>query len=425
MKNLSIFYTITFIFILSTTSTALAFLWLMNYDKQNYSNELNTKYSIISSATLFKMAGLITQKEYENRIKDFNIKILDDEDKKDDVIKNGEILEEIEIDIGSSAIILYKKNHFLKINQNKDVLVIQDGDYQQYRYDIIKVIFAIVFLINIISYIFIIRKIKPLRKLKRQIDKFASGNLNILNTSTGKDEISVVAQAFYDAVMQIKKLNESRQLFLRNIMHELKTPITKGRIVVEMIEDSKNKTRLIGVFTKLEELINEFSTLERATSGIMIDEVSQCFLQDLIGEATNLAMCGSDLVENNSKNIQIYVQKKLFVIAIKNLIDNGVKYSTDQKIKIYLENNNLEFHTTGKKLQKDFSYYIEPFTKGKNAFESFGLGLYIVDNIIKSHSMKFCYRYEDGVNIFSFDGIDKILVKTNNDLNLNIIDKVL
>lgn len=64
-------------------------------------------------------------------------------------------------------------------------------------------------------------------------------------------KISEVADAFYMAVMQIKKLNSSRQLFLRNIMHELKTPITKGRITAEMIQKDKYQERLINVFEKV------------------------------------------------------------------------------------------------------------------------------------------------------------------------------
>ena len=99
---------------------------------------------------------------------------------------------------------------------------------------------------------------------------------------TGNDEISEVADAFYTAVMQIKKLNESRQLFLRNIMHELKTPITKGRITAEMIPEDKYQKRLISVFEKLEELINEFAAVEEATSGKKLNIVDVYLINELI-----------------------------------------------------------------------------------------------------------------------------------------------
>ena len=78
------------------------------------------------------------------------------------------------------------------------------------------------------AYIFVIYKIKPLRKLKRQIVKFANGELDgVQNVGNGKDEISEVSEAFYGAVCQIKALNDSRHLFLRNIMHELKNALSQ------------------------------------------------------------------------------------------------------------------------------------------------------------------------------------------------------
>lgn len=141
-------------------------------------------------------------------------------------------------------------------------------------------------------------KIKPLRNQKRTI---ASGDLNIKDVSRGKDEISDVASAFYNLVMQIKRLNESRALFLRNIMHELKTPITKGRITVEMIEKNKYQERLISVFEKLEELINAFAAVERATAIIDISDMSECSLNKLIKEAINIAMVDSSRVEKFSR----------------------------------------------------------------------------------------------------------------------------
>ena len=48
MKRSSVFYTITFIFALALTSIFLAFLWLMDYDKQNYARELTAKYSSLA-----------------------------------------------------------------------------------------------------------------------------------------------------------------------------------------------------------------------------------------------------------------------------------------------------------------------------------------------------------------------------------------
>ena len=242
MKRSSVFYTITFIFALALTSIFLAFLWLMDYDKQNYARELNAKYSTIARNQLFLMSGIINEKEYERQTGDFKMPEITNEQQKEEILANATVLEEISADIGSSAIMIYQNHHYLKVQHVDKILLLKDNDYQPYRYDIIKIIFSLVAIILLAAYVFVIRKLKPLRKLKRQIAKFAAGEIDeVQNVSSGNDEISEVAEAFYDAVCQIKSLNASRKLFLRNIMHELKTPITKGRLAAEMIEKSKNQ----------------------------------------------------------------------------------------------------------------------------------------------------------------------------------------
>lgn len=424
MKHSSIFYSITFIFILSTTSIFLAFLWLMNYDKQNYTKELNNKYSTVSNTALYRMAKLVSQDEYKTQMKNYNMVKISDDENINMIDQNGTILEEVSVKLGTSAIILYNRHHFLKIKHNDEEILLQDADYQPYRYHIIKIIFSFVFMILLITYIFIIRKIKPLRKIKRQIDKFASGDLNIENAKTGNDEISDVANAFYIAVTQIKKLNESRKLFLRNIMHELKTPITKGRITAEMIPEDKYQKRLISVFEKLEDLINEFAAVEEATAGKKPTTDDICLISQLIDEAINLAMVDRKNIEiYGNQDLELKVNFKLFSIAIKNIIDNGIKYSTDKFVEIYIVENALEFHTKGQNLEQNLNYYIEPFSKGSNAKHSFGLGLYIVDSIIKSHGLEFCHRYEDDKNIFYFNNLNNVL-NIENSFDLSIVDKI-
>jgi two-component system OmpR family sensor kinase len=53
---------------------------------------------------------------------------------------------------------------------------------------------------------------------------------------------------------------------------------------------------------------------------------------------------------------------------------------------------------------------LAPFTQGNNSTKSLGLGLYIVDNIAKSHKIDFTYSYEDGKNIFGFENISALIV---------------
>lgn len=402
MKFSSIFYTITLIFALGVGAIGIAFLWLIEYDKANYARELNTKYSIVARATLLYLNEFINQDEYKEQLSNLYMPPINDERQKEKIIKEAVVLEEIATELGISAILFHQKKNYLKITKDDETLLLIDTAYQSYRYIIIQIIFAFVAGIILLTYIFIIRKIMPLGKLKREIDKFAQGDLEIKNVATGNDEISQVASAFYDAVSQIKNLNSSRQLFLHNIMHELKTPITKGRITAEMIEKNKNQERLIDVFERLESLINEFAAVERATSRL-VGELKPYKIQDIIDEAIDIAMIeASSVAVVAIDDATIKADFRLLAIACKNMIDNALKYSDDKFVKITITNNEIIFSSKSEPLEHDIKYYIEPFTQGSNAKKSFGLGLYIVHNILVAHKLKLLYNHQNGINNFSF-----------------------
>ncbi|MEH1010461.1 ArsS family sensor histidine kinase [Campylobacter concisus] len=411
MPRSSIFITITFIFGLALVSIFLAFLWLMGFDKQNYTRELNNKYSNVARTNLLYMGGIINKAQYDRQLSNIDMPEITAKNEKEEILKNAAVLEEISSDLGSSAILLYDKHHYLKIEHLDELKLLMDKEFQPYRYEVIKAVFAVVAVILLAAYIFVIYKIKPLRKLKRQMVKFANGELNgVQNVGNGKDEISEVSEAFYEAVCQIKALNDSRHLFLRNIMHELKTPITKGLIAAQMIEKSKNQERLISVFHKLENLINELAAIEQITSKIGLTNKTPCLMRDLIDEAIDIAMVEKEHVGiSELDEVRVMVDFKLFSVAIKNMIDNGIKYSTDKHVNIMVSKDHMKFITQGEKLKNDLDFYIQPFIKGEDAQKSFGLGLYIVSNILEAHGLKFGYEYKNGMNVFIFENLQDII----------------
>ncbi len=406
MNKYSITYKITFIFLLALIGIVVAFFYLMRFDQERYTDELNNKYTIVSKISLTYLYNHNLDEELEKRLKEYGMKVIKDNSKKIDILNNSERIQTISSPIGSSTILYFKREYYLLIESLREKLILKDMLFQPYRYRIIELIFTAIFIILLITYIFTIRRVIPLIRLKREIDKFAKGDLNIDCKTDGTDEISQVSNAFHNAVEQIKKLNNSRVLFLRNVMHEFKTPITKGVISTEMLPESKQKDRLERVFQRLESLLNEFIAIEQLTSGFGTQEKREYRVVDILDEALDLMLLDKDSkkIEMDIKeDISIEADFKLFAIAIKNMIDNALKYSTDKKVIIRVQKDKIEFLNKGEPLEHDISYYIEPFVKGASSSQSFGLGLYIVVSILEAHNMKLNYRYEDGYNIFSFE----------------------
>lgn len=266
------------------------------------------------------------------------------------------------------------------------------------------IIFVFLLLLLISLYIWLIRSLQPLKDLKTNITSFSQGNLSINCKSDKKDEIADVSNEFDKAVRKIELLLNSRQLFLRTIMHELKTPIAKGRIVSELIDDEKQKGRMVNIFKRLDFLINDFSKVEQV--------VSQNY--KITKQIISLSLIFDDafrslLLENSNDKISLNLEEEkkvkadlsLMSMVFKNLIDNALRYSSDGKVKIKQNENEIIFISKGVKLQKDINEYFKPFhndVESKN--HGMGLGLYIVKSILNMHNYEFEYEYIDDNNIF-------------------------
>lgn len=267
-----------------------------------------------------------------------------------------------------------------------------------------RILFPLVAILFIIFlYIAIIRSILPLYSLRIKVKEFANGNYDIDCKSEKKDEIGILSNEFDKSVKKIKKLRDSRQLFLRNIMHELKTPITKGKLSCAMLKDSTYLKTLKNVFQRQEVLLNEFARIEKLSANEIALKKENYSLQDILDYSLDILDHEQESVTCKIKPMSLYVDFELFGTAIKNLLDNGIKYSDDLHVNIESNENEIIISNRGKALEFPLDRYSEPyFLEGKKQKSSRGLGfgLFITTNIIKLHNMKIEYNREKDRNIF-------------------------
>jgi two-component system OmpR family sensor kinase len=308
-----------------------------------------------------------------------------------------------------STMLSYEGDIYFYLESSKIRILIKDKVLKPYNN--INLISAYITITSIVSLLFILilQRLRPLRKLRRKIAAFGAGEMDVSFALDGLDEIAMIGNELEHTQEKIHALIESRTLFLRNIMHELKTPIAKGRIASTMIKEEKHQRRLETIFLRLEELISEFALIEEVTAGFGQVEKKEYRLIDLIDGAVDMAMVDYDSVwVEIDAAYKIKVDYRIFVTAIKNMIDNAMKYSPNHQVKITVEHHEIIFENAGEQLKQPLSYYIEPFTKEKPAKDSFGLGLYLVDAILKSHGMVLGYEHEDGINKFIFVPMQKL-----------------
>jgi two-component system OmpR family sensor kinase len=186
-------------------------------------------------------------------------------------------------------------------------------------------------------------------------------------------------------------------------MHELKTPIGKGKLLNEFLEDKAQKERYAAIFERLELLIEEFSKIEKMLSSSYTLKLVTYNAREMIDQALELMIMDEKEI---AKQVEIIEEEpfilktdfELFSLALKNLIDNALKYSPNHKVTIKIYSNKIEIINEGEQFTDNLEEYTQPFNpKG----QGLGLGLYIVQNIMTLLKLNISYEYIDKKNVFS------------------------
>jgi two-component system, OmpR family, sensor kinase len=392
----SLFTKIVFVFIISIVLFLAVFISYFSYQKNFLVKQIRDNYIEV---TKYIHENRLSPKEIESYLNKLNFQV---ETNPKEIIDNS-----VNISAGPGFDIIKNQDNFYMIIVTPNFRILFK-DSRTYSLEYLGFwILGIVFIIFTLSFLWIIQSLRPLKNLKMQIQSFSNGNLEIDCKSNKKDEIADVANEFDSAVKKIALLLNSRQLFLRTVMHELKTPIAKGRIVSELIDDNKQKDRMINIFDKLNFLINDFSNIEQIVSKNYKINKFPISINKILEKSIDMMLLDKPQKKIEIENISdsmIKVDLDLFALAIKNLLDNGVKYSSDKKVKITQTSNEILIISNGDKLQKPLEEYFKPYhndTSNKN--HGMGLGLYIVSEILSIHNMELKYEYLENRNIFKIN----------------------
>lgn len=263
-------------------------------------------------------------------------------------------------------------------------------------------VFIAIDLLVLLFFGFILKKLTPLHRLKNAIIDFKEGDTHLDVPIEGKDEISQITHEFNHALEKIASMKEARALFLRNILHELKTPIMKGSLTTDCLETSPDQERLKRIFNRMDYLLGEFSTMERFSSGEMTINPREYRFVDLLDHTCDILMCDKKniTIKGEDSALIINVDFELFAIALKNLLDNAFKYSEGKPTIIILAHA-IEMCSLGDPLPEENRTFTKPFNRTyESSMTGLGLGLYITNAILQKHRFTLEYHYDMGLNCF-------------------------
>jgi two-component system OmpR family sensor kinase len=299
---------------------------------------------------------------------------------------------------GRAVVYRYAGRVYLYLESEGIGLLLYDKRYVLNSFEFLLLFYILTVLVLSIILAVIIKKLQPLNLLKRRLRSFADGDMQSRFEVLHQGEIGAVEESFNYAADRIRGLIESRMLFMRNIMHELKTPITKGMIATHMLESQKDQDRLSSVFERLDHLLHEFSAIERVVSGEKQMDTEEIYISEVLDLALEYLMIKDEEIMIDLEDSKIYADKELLATALKNLIDNGLKYGSDHRVKITITKYIISVQSSGDKLEHALDYYTQSFVKYHST--GLGLGLYIVDNVVKLHGFRFDYMFDQGRNKF-------------------------
>lgn len=267
------------------------------------------------------------------------------------------------------------------------------------------ILFSILLLLSFIISSKIINEIKEkLYRLNQGVlQLFKNGEKTIKVDIGENNELSEITKNLNAYLQKQSDIIDSREELLRNISHELKTPIAKGKFLIEKIQkndDNKTIKNINTIFYDIEILTSKL--LEREKLNFAILKTSKFKSSTLILESLSKL-----LIEDESKVIvkiqndfDIQADFYYLTIALKNLVDNAMKYAKEFPITIESKDNIIFVSNISNKLSNDLIYYIQPFTREPNQQQGHGLGLNIVDKILSRHAFKLNYKYNNSYNTF-------------------------
>jgi two-component system osmolarity sensor histidine kinase EnvZ len=244
------------------------------------------------------------------------------------------------------------------------------------------------FIFLIISIIFLRNQIRPIVHLSRAAEKFGKGQFDSDFKISGALEIRQASYEFERMKRRILKHISQRTAMLSGISHDLKTPLTRLKLQIELLNKNQKLNSLKEEINEMEKMINEY-----------LDFASNQYSQAL--EKFNIYQLIQNLIEKSfKKNIKIIGPKNLIFTGRKNLIrrcianiiNNSQKYAeniliTCKKIKnttqITIDDDGPGIADEHKdKVFRPF-YRIDQSKSFKDS--NFGLGLSIVEDIVNSH----------------------------------------
>ncbi|MFK7870958.1 MAG: ATP-binding protein [Roseobacter sp.] len=246
--------------------------------------------------------------------------------------------------------------------------------------------------ITVIAILYLRNQLRPIKKLANAAEAFGRGRSEPYSPA-GAIEVRAAGSAFLDMRNRIERHIDQRTLMLSGVSHDLRTPLTRMRLSLAMLDDEE-RAPLEQDVADMQEMIDAFLSFSKGTGQGEPEEVDP---HALVRETVDAARRGGKPVILRPAEGDGSGMMKLNPMAIKraldNLISNAVRYGAQAEVSVMMTERSLRLRVEddGPGIPENMrTEATRPFTRldasrNQDKGSGVGLGLAIATDIARAH----------------------------------------
>ena len=246
-------------------------------------------------------------------------------------------------------------------------------------------------LMTIIAFLFLRNQLRPIKRLARASESFGKGRV-VPYAPSGATEVRAAGSAFLSMRARIDRQIEQRTLMLSGVSHDLRTPLTRLKLGLSMMDSNDDVDALQRDVADMEGLLDGFLDFARGDAGEEQEKTDPVLLVHQAVANAHRAGKDVELVSITGKG-KVMLRPKAVLRALENLIGNAVRYGTRAEVSIAMTDKTLvlSVEDDGPGIaQQDREEALKPFSRleparNQNKGSGVGLGLSIAIDIARAH----------------------------------------
>lgn len=246
-------------------------------------------------------------------------------------------------------------------------------------------------LMTAIAYIFLRNQLRPIKRMAQAAADYGKGRITPF-TPTGAVEVRAAGMAFLDMRNRLERQTQSRTMMLSGVSHDLRTPLTRLRLGLSLL-DGDDAADLLRDVDEMQKLLDAFLDFARSDAADQVEQIApNAILAALLADAQRMGQ-NVTLGSGEGGDTPISLRPLAIRRALDNLLGNALRYGTAAQIGVQVSERAVRFwvEDDGPGIPPDkYDEAITPFVRldparNQDRGSGVGLGLAIVADIARSH----------------------------------------